>query len=104
MYRHEAVLKSFKFDLDTEYTKFLNTCEGLLQDLVSPDDLRQVLSPASREQGEALWTSLELQLALREHLRDRTVDTFVQNVQTMGQVLDELYQTFPVCHDSKVRA
>lgn len=104
MYRHEAVLKSFKFDLDTEYTKFLNTCEGLLQDLVTPDDLRQLLSPPSEEQGESPWTSLELQFALREHLRDRTVTTFIQNVQTMSQVLDELHRTFPVCHDSKVRA
>src|SRR5690554_3986767 len=104
MYHHEAVLQSFKFDLDTEYTKFLNTCEGLLQDLVSPDDLRQLLSPASEEQGESLWASPEIQFALREHLRDRTVSTFIQNVQTMSQVLDELYRIFPVYHDSKVRA
>jgi hypothetical protein len=55
MYHYSQLLKEFSIEMDTEHVKFLNTCENILQDVVSPSELLELLKPGSER-----WNSPEL--------------------------------------------
>lgn len=98
-------LKSFKLELDTEYTKFYNTCEKLLQELddISSTQVQSMLAPSNSNDGPTLWRSQCLEDALYRKLNDKTVISFLANVNAMHVALNELSEYFPVESDSKVQ-
>lgn len=95
MFRYHKQLEGFSLELETEYTKFQNTCENLLQDLVPPLHVQQMVNPRSVSDGQALWRSPKLRHTLNEQLRERTVNSFLKNVEAMEEIITELRRTFP---------
>lgn len=104
MVHHQVQLKNFKLELDTEYTKFYNTCENLLQELDDIDrtDVQSMLNPSNENNGSLLWSSQALEDALFRKLNDRSAYNFRENVNAMHSELCELSEYFPVETESKV--
>jgi hypothetical protein len=55
MCHYSQPLKDFSVEMNTEHVKFLNTCENVLQDVVSPSELLELLKPGSKR-----WSSPDL--------------------------------------------
>lgn len=103
MFRYEKELKAFQLEILTEYTKFYNTCEQLLQDLAVSEDIKQLIKPESPAKGKEGWSSANVRQALARKLNKSTADVFLQNVEAMNEVIEELMRDFPsdegtVCH------
>ncbi|KAI5806084.1 hypothetical protein EDC01DRAFT_626183 [Geopyxis carbonaria] len=95
MFQHHTELRKFAVELKTEYTKFHNTCQNLLEDIVSPEESDELLNPKTPERGTELWSSNDLRKQLETKLRKRTVEAFLNSVFGLEEVLKELYQRFP---------
>jgi hypothetical protein len=97
MYHYSQLLKEFQIEVDTEHVKFLNTCENILQDVVSPSVLVELLKPGSER-----WGSPDLRKELETQLRERSVKQFLLCVEGLNAVLEDLNRMFPKDANGKV--
>lgn len=104
MFRYEKELKAFQLEILTEYTKFYNTCEQLLQDLVADGDIKRLIKPESPAQGKKEWGSSNVRQALVRKLNKSTADVFLQNVEAMNEVIEELMKDFPSDEETVCRS
>jgi hypothetical protein len=95
MRHHQHVLDEFIRELDMERTKFVDTCYNLFEDTITGDELSSLMDDPSGE----CWRNEFFQRKLENRLRHHCVPDFVQAVETLKKVLDELNERF--CVDEK---
>jgi len=92
MRHHQHVLDEFSRELDMEKVKFVNTCLNLLEDTVTSDVMSKLMNDPTGD----LWKGNDLQEKLCDRLRSHSVPHFVQAMETMKKVIDELNEKFGI--------
>lgn len=92
MRHHRRVLEQFCRELDMEKCKFLNTCEGLFEDMVTAEEFDLLMS----DPGGKIWSTALFQEKLSTRMRRHSIIQFLRAVEALRDTLDELNEKFTV--------
>ena len=94
---YKRELKSLTRVLDAEYARFLVTCEKILDGLVSPKQLQDLL----RQPGGPSWSEAALNKKLRIRLQ-RSYSPYLRSVEDMANAVKDLETKLELGEDGKV--
>lgn len=95
MVHHGQEVASFRIDLNAECTLLQNTCEKLLENLVSRTIIDSLINPTTNESGKAAWSLHDVQQALGTLLNQRTVVSFLENIEQFNELIESLQVEYP---------
>lgn len=96
-WRYRLELQSLANDLEAEYGRFLLTCERLLRDIVSEEELELLM----KDPGGPRWKDTELENKLRKRLQF-SYATYLKCIDDMARTLREIQTKLKLDHDWKV--
>jgi len=94
---YKRELKSLIRVLDAEYARFLGTCEKILDGLVPPEQLKDLLC----QPGWALWRDAALNKKLKMRLQ-RSYSPYLRSVEDMANAVNDLETKLELGEDGKV--
>ncbi|KAI5785805.1 hypothetical protein EDC01DRAFT_189016 [Geopyxis carbonaria] len=89
-HNYDRVLKCFARELKMEKCKFENTCLSLLEDMVSPGEIQNLMD----NPGGDCWKQHHTMEALRRRLRPNTVPNYLEAIETLLEILQNMSKTF----------